>query len=51
MEVNINQAIQQAVVAHKEGKLEEAERLYRVVLQAKPTNVATFVGLACNTTR
>ena len=45
MELNINQAIQQAVAAHKEGKLEEAERLYRVVLQAQPTNVATHINL------
>ena len=45
MELNINQVLQQAVAAHKEGKLEEAERLYRVVLQAQPTNVATHNNL------
>ena len=38
MELNINQAIQQAVAAHKEGKLEEAERLYRAILQTQPTH-------------
>ena len=29
MELTIEQALQRAVAAHKEGKLEEAERLYR----------------------
>ena len=38
MELNINQALQQGVAAHKEGKLEEAERLYRAVLQSQPAH-------------
>ena len=36
MELTIDQALQQAVAAHKEGKLQDAERLYRSVLQAQP---------------
>ena len=31
--------IQQAVAAHHEGKLEEAERLYRSLLEANPNNL------------
>ena len=36
MELTIDQALQQAVAAHREGKLQDAERLYRSVLQAQP---------------
>jgi thioredoxin-like negative regulator of GroEL len=36
MELTIEQALQRGVAAHKEGKLEEAERLYRAILQSKP---------------
>ena len=36
MELSIEQALQQGVTAHKEGKLQEAERLYRAILQAQP---------------
>ena len=36
MELTIDQAIQQGVAAHKEGKLQDAERLYRAILQAQP---------------
>jgi hypothetical protein len=32
MKLTIEQALQQGVAAHKEGKLEEAERLYRAIL-------------------
>ena len=35
MEINIDQALQQGVAAHREGKLEEAERLYRAILQSQ----------------
>jgi tetratricopeptide (TPR) repeat protein len=38
MELTIEQALQQSVAAHKEGKLEEAERLYRTILQSQPTH-------------
>ena len=36
MELTVDQALQQGVAAHKEGKLEEAERLYRAILQSRP---------------
>ena len=36
MELTINQALQQGVEAHKAGKLQDAERLYRAILQSQP---------------
>ena len=36
MDLTIEQTLQQGVAAHKEGKLEEAERLYRAILQSQP---------------
>ena len=36
MDLAINRVLQQAVTAHKEGKFEEAERLYRAILQSQP---------------
>ena len=36
MELTIEQALNQGVAAHKEGKLQDAERLYRAVLQSQP---------------
>ena len=36
MELSIAQALQQGVAAHKEGKLQDAERLYRSILQSQP---------------
>ncbi|MDG1887256.1 MAG: tetratricopeptide repeat protein [Alphaproteobacteria bacterium] len=38
MEITIEQALQQGVAAHKEGKLQDAERLYRAILQSQPTH-------------
>ena len=38
MKPALDQALQQAITAHKEGKLQEAERLYRAILQKKPNN-------------
>ena len=38
MELTLDQALQQGVAAHKEGRLQEAERLYRAILQAQPTH-------------
>ena len=38
MNLTIEQAIRKAVTAHKEGDLEEAERLYRAILQSRPTH-------------
>ena len=36
MESKANQILQQAVIVHQQGKLEEAERLYRAILQSQP---------------
>ena len=38
MKLTIEQALQQGVAAHKEGKLQDAERLYRVILQSQPAH-------------
>ena len=38
MELSIEQALQQGIAAHKEGKLQEAERLYRAILQSQPSH-------------
>ena len=40
MELTIEQALQQGLTAHKEGKLEDAERLYRAVLKSQPGHPA-----------
>ena len=31
--------LQQAITAHQEGKLDEAERLYQEILEIEPTNL------------
>ena len=36
MELTVDQALQQGVAAHKAGKLKDAERFYRAILQAQP---------------
>lgn len=36
MELTVYQALQRGVVAHKEGKLQEAEKLYRSILSTQP---------------
>jgi len=38
MELTVDQALQQGVTAHKEGKLQDAERHYRAILQSEPTH-------------
>ena len=38
MELTIYQALQKSVVAHKEGKLQDAERLYREILKSQPNH-------------
>ena len=38
MDLTIEQALQQGIAAHKAGKLEEAERLYRAILQSQPAH-------------
>ena len=36
MELTIEEALQQGTTAHKQGKLQDAERLYRSILQSQP---------------
>ena len=36
MEITIDQALKQGVAAQKDGKLKDAERLYRAILQSQP---------------
>lgn len=36
MELTIQQALQQGVAAHKKGQVEEAERLYKAILNSQP---------------
>jgi tetratricopeptide (TPR) repeat protein len=36
MELTVDQALHRGVSAHKQGKLQDAERLYRAILQAQP---------------
>ena len=38
MELTIDQALQQGLAAHREGKLQDAERLYRAILQSQPAH-------------
>ena len=38
MELTIEQALQQGIAAHKEGKHQEAESLYRAIIQSQPTH-------------
>ena len=38
MELTINQALQQGVAAHNDGNLQDAEQLYRAILQAQPNH-------------
>ena len=38
MELTIEQALQQGLTAHKEGKVQEAERFYRSILQSQPAH-------------
>ena len=36
MKLTIEQALKQGVTLHKEGMLQDAERLYRTILQSQP---------------
>ena len=38
MELTIEQALYQGVSAHREGKLQDAERFYKAILQSQPTH-------------
>ena len=39
MEITINQKLNQAITAHQEGRLEEAEKLYREILEIQPNSL------------
>ena len=45
MKLTTDQILQKAVTAHKEGKLEEAEHLYREILKIDPTQLDTHNNL------
>ena len=36
MEVTIEQALQRGIAAHQAGKVQDAEKLYRAILQSQP---------------
>ena len=38
MKITLEQAMQEAVTAHTDGKIEEAERIYQSILQVKPNH-------------
>ena len=38
MELSIDEALQQGVAAHKEGRAQDAERLYRAILKVQPNH-------------
>ena len=38
MELTVNQALLQGVEAHKEGRLQDAERCYRAILEVQPNH-------------
>jgi Flp pilus assembly protein TadD len=38
MKLTLEQALQQGIAAHKEGKLQDAERVYRAILQSQPAH-------------
>ena len=38
MDLTVDQALRQGIAAHREGKLQDAERFYRAVLQALPNH-------------
>ena len=38
MELTVNEALQRGIAAHKEGKLQEAEKFYRGILGVQPNH-------------
>ena len=38
MEITIDEALQRGIAAHREGKLQDAERLYRAILRSQPAH-------------
>ena len=43
--MELNKLLQQAAVAHQQGKLDEAERLYRDILKTEPKHPETTHNL------
>ena len=46
MEIKIEQELQKGIAAHKEGRLQEAEQLYKMILKAVPKHPAANHNLA-----
>ena len=46
MKVTINQALQLALAAYDEGKLNDAEKIYRKILNSQPSNPDANYNLA-----
>ena len=46
MEIKIEQELQKGIAAHKEGRLQEAERLYKSILKSVPKHAAANHNLA-----
>ena len=42
MKMTIDKILQQGVTVHKEGKLEEAENLYKKVLETQPLEPSAY---------
>ena len=43
--LNIDQSFQQAIEHHQAGRLQDAERLYRAILQVQPDHIDTCINL------
>ena len=48
MELTIEQVLQQAVVAHNAGKVEEADRAYHAILRSQPKHPDANLGQRWN---
>ena len=53
MELTTEEALAKGVAAHKEGNLQEAERLYRAILQSQPAHPDAnhnlgLIAVSCN---
>ena len=46
MELSVEQALQQGVAAHRAGKLQDAERFYRAILQSSQDILTLTTTLA-----
>ena len=46
MKLTVEQALRQGIAAHKEGKLQDAERAYQAILQSQPKHPDASHNLA-----